>query len=499
MQSTYESLFSTYQDTRLLKKLENYSLWTIPSIFPENYEHGKTGNMEIQHDYQSVGATLVNNLAPKLAKLLFPFKQPFFHIEPTDKIKGLIDTGQNDEWRNDLVNLENSASKQLFLNSGYAALLETLKYLIITGNALMIREGTTTVVYGLRNFSILRDNSGKVLDLIIKESKAWGTVSDELKGKATGRQYKDEDSVDLYTRVQRKDIKGTVNYVVTQQLAGVDVNVTETYPENLCPYIPVVWSLRAGDSYGRGLVEELAGDFAKLSDVSLALAKYELETLRLIPLVKPGATTDIDELAKADTGEPVQGNPADIQPYEGGQFAKIQQILADLDVITERLAKAFMYRGNTRQGERVTATEVELNANEADEALGGAISTISAHTHIRLAYLTLMEVSPEFITAVIANEFSLDITAGVASLGRNSDVQALIQAAQVIGGVVPVLTQLSQRIDPERIIDMVFRSYNLDTSLVMRTPEELNQLNEMQQQVVNQADPLAAVQATGEL
>ena len=116
-----------------------------------------------------------------------------------------------------------------------------------------------------------------------------------------------------------------------------------------------------------------------------------------------------------------------------------------------------------------------------------------------MAYLTLTEVSPEFITAVIANEFSLDITAGVASLGRNSDVQALIQAAQVIGGVVPVLTQLSQRIDPERIIDMVFRSYNLDTSLVMRTPEELNQLNEMQQQVVNQADPLAAVQATGEL
>ena len=168
MQSTYESLFSTYQDTRLLKKLENYSLWTIPSIFPENFEHGKTGNMEIQHDYQSVGATLVNNLAPKLAKLLFPFKQPFFHIEPTDKIKGLIDTGQNDEWRNELVNLENSASKQLFLNSGYAALLETLKYLIITGNALMIREGTTTVVYGLRNFSVLRDNAGKVLDLIIK-------------------------------------------------------------------------------------------------------------------------------------------------------------------------------------------------------------------------------------------------------------------------------------------------------------------------------------------
>ena len=48
--STYQTLFETYQDSRFLKKLEDYSLWTIPSLFPEVFEHGNTGNMEIQHD-----------------------------------------------------------------------------------------------------------------------------------------------------------------------------------------------------------------------------------------------------------------------------------------------------------------------------------------------------------------------------------------------------------------------------------------------------------------
>lgn len=70
--STYQTLFETYQDTRFLKKLRTTVCGLSRACFREVYEHINTGNMEIQHDYQSLGATLVNNLAPKLAKLLFP-------------------------------------------------------------------------------------------------------------------------------------------------------------------------------------------------------------------------------------------------------------------------------------------------------------------------------------------------------------------------------------------------------------------------------------------
>ena len=498
--STYQTLFETYQDSRFLKKLEDYSLWTIPSLFPEVFEHGSTGNMEIQHDYQSMGAMLVNNLAPKLAKLLFPFKQPFFNIQVSPAMREAFGLRDDDNtWRNTLVNLEVSSCNRLFLNGGYAGLLEALKLCIVTGNALVIRQDSKTIVYSLRNYSLIRDNSGVVLDLIIKESKAWGTLPDALRAEINRTDRKDTDSIDLYTRVRRVLRDKVVGYEVTQQVDGKDVGVLDVYPENLCPYVPAVWSLRAGDSYGRGLVEELAGDFAKYSDVSKALAQYELETLRLVNLVKPGSTTDVDALEDAVTGQSVQGNPADIQPFEGGEFAKIRQVLDDLTVIESRLARAFMYSGNTRQGERVTAREVEINANEADEALGGAVSTLSAYMHTKLAHLLLHETEPEFIVAMIAGEFTLDITAGVPALGRSADVQNLIQATQIVAAVIPALQGISQRPDPERILDTVLRSFNVDTQPLFRTEEELKALQEANAQAVAQANSLSNVQAIGEL
>ena len=231
----------------------------------------------------------------------------------------------------------------------------------------------------------------------------------------------------------------------------------------------------------------------------MALAKYELETLRLVNLIKPGSSTDVDALEDAVTGESVQGNPADIQPFEGGEFAKIQQVLNDLMIIENRLAKAFMYGGNTRQGERVTAREVEINANEADEALGGAVSTLSAFMHTKLAHLLLQETEPAFIVAMISGEFTLDITAGVPALGRSADVQSLIQATLIVAAVVPALQGLSQRPDPERILDTVMRSFNVDTRPLYRTEEELKQLQEANAQAVAQANSLSNVQAIGEL
>lgn len=497
---TYQTLFVTYQDSRFLKKLEDYSLWTIPSLFPQEFEHGTTGNMQIQHDYQSMGATLVNNLAPKLAKLLFPFKQPFFNIQVSSALVQAFGLQSGDStWRNKLVNLEMESCSRLFYNGGYAGLLEALKLCIVTGNALIIRQDSKTIVYGLRSYSLVRDNSGTVLDLIIKESKAWGSIPDTIKEQLQRTDRKDTDNVDLYTRVKRNTHGGVVSYEVSQQIDGNPVGNTDVYPDDLCPYIPAVWSLRAGDSYGRGLVEELAGDFAKYSDISKALAEYELETLRLINLVKPGATTDVDSLETAVTGQAVQGNPTDIQPFEGGEYAKIKQILNDLSVVENRLARAFMYSGNTRKGERVTATEVEINANAADEALGGAVSTLSAFMHTRLANLLLQETEPAFIAALIAGEFSLDITAGVPALGRSADVQNLIQATQIVAAVIPALQQISQRPDPERILDTVMRSLNVDTQPLYRTTEELKAIEEQNNQAMQAQNVLSNVQAIGEL
>ena len=493
----YSTLFNNYKDDSFLKKLENYSLWTIPSVFPQDETISK-GNQSIEHDYQSYGAMLVNNLAPKLAKLLFPFKQAFFNINPTDKLQSAVERATNEgiDWKSTLAALEREACQHVFVDGAYAKLIEVVRDCIITGNCLLVRKPGKTYVYTLRNYAVKRGNTGELLDMIIKERISHSELPEQLRvllnGGADGTKV-----FELYTRVKRMPAGKYKVYEVTQQLDGHNVDGVEYYPENMCPYIPVVWTLRDGEAYGRGLVESLAGSFAKLSDMNRALAEYELEALRIIPLVSPASGTDIDTMTSAVTGQAVQGKPTDIQAYESGLYQKIGAISQDLDMLKSELNRAFMYQGSTRQGERVTATEIEFNAAEADQALGGAVSTLSKSVHLTLAHLLLMEVEPSFIAALLAEELRIEITAGVPALGRSADVENLVQATQVLAAILPALTQSSKRFDPERIIDKVLYSYNITPKDIMRTADELKALNQMNDTTMAQADPLNNVNAIG--
>ena len=81
----------------------------------------------------------------------------------------------------------------------------------------------------------------------------------------------------MYTvinRVSHETANGIIDtWEVHQEIQGLRVPASEEeYPEMFCPYIPVVWNLSSGDNYGRGQVEDYAGDFIKLSELSAALA-----------------------------------------------------------------------------------------------------------------------------------------------------------------------------------------------------------------------------------
>ena len=74
-QDSFSALYLKYQDGRLLTKWQNYALWTIPSIFPDINSGKDTtllGNAPLEHDYQSIGALLVNSLSSKMTNILFP-------------------------------------------------------------------------------------------------------------------------------------------------------------------------------------------------------------------------------------------------------------------------------------------------------------------------------------------------------------------------------------------------------------------------------------------
>ena len=475
----YETLFNEYRDDSAILRTEKYALWSLPTVFART--ELRNGKQEaVERDYQSVGAMLTNTLASKITELLFPSNQSFFRLDSTVNTDAMASALATDSkaLASGLADLENTAYRRIFLKSSYHQLMHCMKLLIVTGNALVFRDsaGTNLHTYNMRQYSLQRDGSGKVMDIILKERTSPAALPVKYQHLFADREPHAE--LCLYTRIQRMWATVTDTFHVTQCVEDIMLDTSELYPEAICPYIPVTWNLITGENNGRGLVEDYAGDFAKLSELSEALALYEIEACRVLHMAKPGSGVDIDSVAETEMGGWVSADPASVEAYEAGDANKIQQMLADIQSIVQRLAPAFMYGGNTRDAERVTAEEIRSQADEANRTLGGVYSSIADNLHIPLAHILCNEVNPDFISEILADGLTLSVLTGVAALGRSADVTKLLQAAQALAVIMPVLTQATKRVNPELVIQKVFEGFGLNMDEYAYTEEELQALLE---------------------
>ena len=473
----HESLVAMYkrlEDCQLLERLECYALWTIPSVFPSATNIKENGNALIEHDYQSTGALLVNRLATKLARTLFPVGTSFFRIDITDEAKERIRKELGAE-ADDLsfVRLEKEACDQLFRNASYAQLIQLLVLLIITGECLLLRQDDKIHIRSLRNYVLQRNHVGEVQRIIIKDCKRYYELSPDVQTFLGER--KGDSKLELYTQVLKvtDERTGIVRWEVTQEIDGQALDGIKIYRDKLCPYIPVTWSYMNGDSYGRGYVEQYAGDFAKLSELSEALTRYELEALRVIHVYDPAGAFDIDSAVQANTGDFVTGQKDSVTPYEFGVYQKIQEIRNDLETLKQQLSVAFMYAGNVREGERVTAYEIQQNAQEAEQVLGGVYSYLSMGLHLPLAYILLYELDPTVINAFDKSDIKLNILTGLLALNRASENQSLIIAANEIATVFQVFSQVSKKYDLDKIVDGILLSNGIDPKSIQKSREQL--------------------------
>ena len=463
-----KTLFNQYRDTSLLSRIEDYAYWTIPSVFPKgDQDHRQQQNRSIEYDYQSVGAMLVNRLATKLARTLFPANQSFFRLDLDDRLKQLFDQKGLDN----VIEYENKACQQLYMNASYAQLVQAMRLLVITGECLAYRYEGKLRIFSLKDYVLKRNNVGEVLDIIICEYKYYEELTPEQRVQL--QVTESQTRVKLYTRIKRNIKLGVISWKVTQEINGIDVGTNTVYRDKLCPYIPISWNLVNGDSYARGYIEDYAPDFAKLSDLSRELMSYEMESLRLLHMVSPQGAVDIESAANAPNGEYIQGDPAMIKPYEAGSYQKIAEIRNDLMQIEQRLNIAFMYTGNMREGERVTAYEIRQNAEEAEQTLGGVYSQLSQNMHLPLAYLLLYEVQPEIMESIDRGEFNLNILTGIQALSRSSENQGMVIACSELNAIMPIIMQLGKRFNMDAIADKVFASNNVNIKEITYTEQQL--------------------------
>lgn len=492
---TCAGLFEKFKDTAVLTSAEQFARWTNAGVFP-NTSAQDTGNRQaLQRDYQSKGAMLVNNLASKVTQALFPQNSAFFEISQTPEMLQIAQQmGADAKAAASLfAGLEARASARVFLNAGYSALSHAAKLLIITGNALVYRDPVSLQfhTYSVRDYVVKRDGSGKVLCTILKERIALMDLPEDFRLSRLPHRTEMYEDITLYTKVERKTLNGRVVYEVSQEVEDHSIGTPSIYPEYLCPYIPLTWNLVTGENYGRGHVEDFAGDFARLSELSESSLLYEAEMMRLINIIDPGAGIDLDDFMDADCGKAVSGktNAAGngVVAHEGGNAQKLAAVQNDIAALMQQLSIAFMYTGNTRDAERVTAEEIRANISEANQTLGGVYANLSEVLHLHLAHILVVEEESQMLQLLMVQGVKLDVSVGLASLNRQANVEKLQYLANAIQLVIPALTQSSPRFNPDLVIDALCQGYGIDREALSYTDDQLKQLQQQQDQSAQQS------------
>lgn len=477
---THRALWNRLRNDYVVNQSQQYAHWTLPYLMVPQLSVARTGRAMVERDFQEVGALLVNNLAAKLARILFPTQLPFFKIKPDRRFKEhAIKRGIKEvELQSQLARIETDAHERLFLNGGYAGLLLSLRYLIVTGNVLMYRDSASATVtaYGLQSFVVERDGRGNLMECVLREYTQVRSLPEDvqaaLRRKSRTKYSRPEQQVERYTRISHRIDRGHAGYLVNEQIDDIPVGKSGWYPKGMCPWVVPVWNLIPGEHYGRGMVEDYAGGFANLSSLSESAALYGIEMMRVLHLVGNGSGGDIDRLATADMGEYVKGDPNQIGAHEAGDHQKLSVVEARIEASIARLSRAFMYTGNTRDAERVTMFELQQLAQEAEYTLGGVVSSLGGAWQLPLAHVLMVEASAEILPGIISGEMRPDVTAGIPAIGRNADVQNLLAAEQEFGAIVPIL-QADDRVSPERVHDMILDARSVQRDRIFRTPEEL--------------------------
>jgi len=484
------------RETYLERARESAEL-TIPHLYPPK---GNNANTEYPTPYQSVGARGVMNLASKLMLALFPPQAPFFRIDVDELVYKSIegDPQQKKIIEQGLAKIEKSVMDNIEVQNDRVAVYEALKHLIVGGNCLLHLTDTGLRTYRLENYVVKRDPQGHVLKIIIKESVVPDTLPLKI-AKALGKEQdtQQDKTLDLYTCVRKEGKK----YIVHQEVKG-HVLYEKTYNADNLPFIALRFNRIDGMNYGRGHIENIIGDLRSLEGLTKAILEGSSASAKMLFMVAPNGTTRASSIAKAPNGAIIEGSATDVSVLQANKFADFRVAMETMQRVEQRLNFAFLLNASVqRQAERVTATEVQLIANELQEALGGVYGILTTefqlpYINTKLAMLRQKGLLPDLPKDIV----KVKIIVGMEALGRQSDRLKLLQfisdLANTLGAEV-----LAKYINLDDAIKKFAIANQIDTAGLIKSSEQLQQdeqqaqQQQMAQQMQNTAtDPRVAIE-----
>ena len=469
--------------TQFLDVAVEASELTLPYLVTQDDNY--RGKRTLLQPFQSVGAKAVVTLAAKLMLAMLPPQTAFFKLQVDD---GALDDDPQftPEVRSELdlslSKIERNIMEYIASSNDRVVVHQALKHLIVSGNALIFMGKDGLKHFPLQRYVVNRDGNGNVLEIVTKElisRKVLGIAPLKPQDQPVNSDYgANEDDAEVYTYCKMDE--GSGRWVWHQEVDGnVLPGSRSTAPKNASPWLVLRFNTVDGEDYGRGRVEEFIGDLRSLDGLAQALVEGASVASKVIFLVSPSATTKPATLAKAGNGAIIQGRPEDVGVVQVGKTADFATAANLSQQIEKRILEAFLVM-NVRQAERVTAEEVRLTQLELEQSLGGLFSLLTVEFLIPyLNRILLVLQRSNRIPKLPKDIVKPKIVAGINSLGRGQDQQAL---TQFIGTIAQTLgpEALMKYEDATEAIKRLAAAQGIDMLNLIKSPETMEA--EMQQQ-----------------
>ena len=481
-----EAIWSNMDNSSVRQDIINeseriYAPYTLPWIFRENADLGEyndTLNSRLPR-FIDIGPHLVNSLSSSIVDLMFPNDRPFFTPKLSKDFKKSL--GDSYEQKKGEINtklklLQDAAIEEFDLTEYRPKALSAVKLMMVTGNALILREKTeydedVVMVRNMHNYCIERDQASKPSRIMTCDIKKFRNLPDEYKTVLDKeKQHNGDEDIRCYQLFERYSqkmwlhIKGVEKHILSERRVNrKDLGL-----------IPLSWHMPENLSYSPGLVQDHNVLFTDLYNTNSSLHKLRQIIQQTRVAVDPASGMTTEDWYSSEDGDTLAVHPDAIKGIDLGLWQQYQQLTEDSERIKRTLYQIFLYDlGLRRDGERVTAEEIRYFAFQLQKTNSELYSTLTK---------IWLKQEAEYLLKNFDTELDIEITTGIENLSREGQLTALVKSFQELGLMANLPENVLGVINPQRLTEFVLRNNYVPYQEFVYTDDELKQIRAQQEE-----------------
>lgn len=473
--------FNTLERSRTgkLRRARSHVELVMPTLLPQT---GSVFDSELPVPWSSFMSEAVNNLAARVVSVLFPLNDiPFFEIQIP--LEG-FDSETAQATRDEVRRYERLVIDRINSTNFRPRLHEAIQHLLVVGDVLLIQQPNLQFrVVRLDNYVVQRYHDGTWFEIIMREAVDPDNKPPELDELPTPKGTADSSAVAfdpanpnqqwLYTSVKWNTTEEVFEF--SREFGGTKFDDTTM---TVSPFFPLRWRSMAGEHYGRSEVEDAFGDVTAVDGLMKAIidgaalnAEYRWE-------LDPFSMLTVDDFNDSINGDVLPVRAGELRP---SQFNNMNQVVGTsqvMGIIEARIGRRFLMNSAVQPtGERVTARQVTILAEELESGLGGMLSVAAGEIQIPMVRHTMQVMADSNELPASLSDFITDdtvmkirIRAGLEVLKREAEAERfniVMDRAQAL----PESAIASVKWN--RLLRRWLTAFGLDSEEFVKTDEEL--------------------------